>query len=160
MTDKTIGAELHSIGNLIKRISDNSCLCRYHRETGLTELQTRLIGFLHCNEGKDIFQKDIEKEFSIRRATVSVLLHSMEAKNLIIRESVPRDARLKKVILTEKSREIASTAQRDVARFDTMLREGISEEDMEAFFRVTEMIRRNIEKNFIDKEQREENLND
>ena len=154
MTDKTIGAELHSIGNLIKRVSDNSCLCRYHRETGLTELQSRVIGFLHRNEGKDIFQKDIEKEFSIRRATVSVLLHSMEAKDLIIRESVPRDARLKKVILTERSREIASTAQQDVARFDMMLREGIPAEDMEAFFRVTEMIRYNIEKNFKKTEEK------
>ena len=160
MTDKTIGAELHSIGNLIKRISDNSCLCRYHRETGLTELQARLIGFLHRNEGKDIFQKDIEKEFFIRRATVSVLLHSMEMKKLIVRESVPHDARLKKVILTEKSREIASAAQQDVARFEMMLREGISKEDMDTFFRVTGMIRYNIEKNFSDKEKREERHDD
>ena len=61
------------------------------------------------------------------------------------------------MILTERSREIASTAQQDVARFDMMLREGIPAEDMEAFFRVTEMIRYNIEKNF---KKTEEKLDD
>lgn len=156
MTEKTIGAELHSIGNLIKRISDNSCICKYHRQSGLTEMQTRVIGFLYCSGEKEIFQKDIEKEFSVRRATVSVLLNTMERKQLIIRESVAHDARLKKVLLTEKAKKLAATAQQDIARFEAMLEDGISKEDMEAFYRVTEMIRHNIEKNFITKEGADE----
>lgn len=152
--DRPIGAELHSIGNFLKRISENSCLCNYHRKTELTEMQTRVIGYLYRNFDRDIFQKDIEKEFYVRRATVSVLLRTMELKQLIVRESVPYDARLKKVMLTEKAESIALDAQQEVERFEAMLREGISPEDMDAFFRVMAMIRRNIEKHFPEKTER------
>lgn len=151
---RSIGSELHSIGNLLKRISENSCLCNYHRKTDLTEMQTRVIGYLYNHQDKDIFQKDIEKEFSIRRATVSVLLRTMEMKQLITRESVAYDARLKKVVMTEKSKEIAEIAGQEVLRFEKMLQEGIPEEDMEAFYRVMAMVRSNIEKHFTVKSEK------
>lgn len=154
--NKTIGSELHSIGNLLKRISENSCICNYRRQTELTEMQTRVICFLYQNRTRDIFQKDIEKEFSVRRATVSVLLRTMELKQLVTRESVSSDARLKKVVLTSKSENIAQIAQEEVARFEKMLQEDISPEDMAAFYRVTAKIRSNIEKHFPEKTEKGE----
>lgn len=154
--NKTIGSELHFIGNLLKRISENSCICNYHRKTELTEMQTRVIVFLYHNRRRNIFQKDIEKEFSVRRATVSVLLRTMELKQLITRESVSSDARLKKVMLTAKAENIAQIAQQEVSRFEEMLQEGISAEDMAAFYRVTEKIRGNIEKHFPEKAEKGE----
>ena len=158
--NKTIGSELHSIGNLLKRISENSCICNYHRKTELTEMQTRVIGFLYQNRTRDIFQKDIEKEFSVRRATVSVLLRTMELKQLITRESVSTDARLKKVVLTAKAENIAQIAQQEVARFEEMLQKGIPQEDMAAFYRVTEKIRSNIEEHFPEKAEKGESTID
>lgn len=146
-TIQKIGSELHSLFALIRRSHMNSCLCDYRRQTGLTEMQSRVIGFLFLNRNRDIFQKDIEKEFSIRRATVSVLLQSMEVKKLIRRESVPRDARLKKVLLTPKAEEMAAMANRELRRFEEVLREGISEEELKVFFNVTKKIRANIENN-------------
>ena len=146
-TIQKIGPELHSLFALIRRSHMSACLCDYRRQTGLTEMQSRVIGFLFMNREREIFQKDIEKEFSIRRATVSVLLQSMEVKKLIRRESVPRDARLKKVLLTPQAEEMAAMANRELRRFEEALREGISDEDLKTFFRVTEQIRSNIEKN-------------
>lgn len=146
-TIQKIGPELHSLFALIRRSHMSACLCDYRRQTGLTEMQSRVIGFLFMNREREIFQKDIEKEFSIRRATVSVLLQSMEVKKLIRRESVPRDARLKKVLLTPQAEEMAAMANRELRRFEEVLREGISDKDLKTFFRVTEQIRSNIEKN-------------
>lgn len=146
-TIQKIGPELHSLFALIRRSHMSACLCDYRRQTGLTEMQSRVIGFLFMNREREIFQKDIEKEFSIRRATVSVLLQSMEVKKLIRRESVPRDARLKKVLLTPQAEEMAAMANRELRRFEEALREGISDKDLKTFFRVTEQIRSNIEKN-------------
>ena len=119
-------------------------------------MQTRVICFLYQNRDRDIFQKDIEKEFSVRRATVSVLLRTMELKQLVTRESVSSDARLKKVVLTAKSENIAQIAQEEVARFEKMLQEDIPPEDMAAFYRVTDKIRSNIEKHFIEKTEKGE----
>ena len=146
-TIQKIGPELHSLFALIRRSHMSACLCDYRRQSGLTEMQSRVIGFLFMNREREIFQKDIEKEFSIRRATVSVLLQSMEVKKLIRRESVPRDARLKKVLLTPRAEEMAAMANRELRRFEEALREGISDKDLKTFFRVTEQIRSNIEKN-------------
>lgn len=51
---------------------------------------------------RNIFQKDIEQEFSISRATVSNLVQLVEKKGYISREAISEDARLKKLVLTNK----------------------------------------------------------
>ncbi|MGI5874266.1 MAG: MarR family winged helix-turn-helix transcriptional regulator [Bacillota bacterium] len=143
---QTVSAELHSLGNLMKRRGEKSRFCRYRRATRLTDMQTRIIGFLYDHRCEDIFQKNIEQAFSMRRPSVSILIQEMEAKQLVVRESVPYDARLKKVVLTEKSLCLANGAERELRQLEEMLTEGIPSEDLAAFFRVTARIRENIER--------------
>ena len=50
----------------------------------------------------------------------------------------------------DKAKEIATTANQEIIRFEKMLVEDIPEEDLEVFFRVTKQIRNNLEKNFKD----------
>lgn len=144
---KTVSFELHILTNLMKRESESSCLCKFHRQTDLTDMQSRIIAFLHQKKAEEIFQKDIEKEFSIRRPTVTILLQTMEKKNLVKREAVVYDARLKKVMLTPKSEELVKRSEEEMFRFEKMLTANISKEDMACFFRVTEKIRENLEEN-------------
>jgi DNA-binding MarR family transcriptional regulator len=144
---KTVSFELHTLTNLMKRESESSCLCKFHRQTDLTDMQSRIIGFLHKRKTEDVFQKDIESEFSIRRPTVSILLQTMEKKNLVKREAVAYDARLKKVELTPKAEELVKSSEREMLRFEKMLTSDISQEDLACFFRVTEKIRENLEEN-------------
>ena len=61
-----------------------------------------IIRYLYENREQDIFQKDIEQRFAVGRSTVTNLIQLMEKKGFVKRESVKQDARLKKVILTEK----------------------------------------------------------
>mgnify|MGYP000774081076 FL=1 len=49
-----------------------------------------------------MFQRDIEREFSITRSTVTNILQLMERKGYIQRLNVPQDARLKQLVLTEE----------------------------------------------------------
>ena len=51
----------------------------------------------------DVFQKDIEEEYSLRPPTATKLLKDMEKNGLIYREAVPYDARLKRIVATEKA---------------------------------------------------------
>ena len=153
--NQTVSAELHSLGNLMKRRGEKSLFCRYHRDPGLTDMQTRIIGFLYDHRFEDVFQKNIEQAFSMRRPSVSILIQEMEAKQLVARESVPYDARLKKVVLTDKSLRLAGDAERKLCRLEEMLTEGIPEEDLAAFFRVTAKIRGNLEQRLNESEQRE-----
>ena len=69
----------------------------------ITRMHHWIIGFLHHNSERDIFQRDIEAQFKISRSTTSSMLTLMEKKGLIMRLSVPGDARLKKLVLTERA---------------------------------------------------------
>ena len=64
--------------------------------------QGRTLHFLLA-QTDDIFQKDIEEEYSIRPSTATELLKQMEKNGLILREKVHYDNRMKKIDLTDKA---------------------------------------------------------
>ena len=66
--------------------------------------------FFAENADRDIFQKDFEEEFSIRRSTATKILQLMEKNGLIERQKVESDARLKKIVLTNKALDIHKKA--------------------------------------------------
>ena len=65
-----------------------------------------IMGFLYENRDRDIYQKDLEMKFGISRSTVTNILQLMEKKGYIRRVSVEKDARLKKLELTERGLQI------------------------------------------------------
>ena len=75
--NKSILLEFKHVSNLVKRfISNDSMLKQYD---GLTGVRLAVIGFIGENSiKKDIFQKDIENEFEIRRSTATCLLKQLE----------------------------------------------------------------------------------
>jgi DNA-binding MarR family transcriptional regulator len=93
-----IGREVNAFINRINR-QIGSIVSKYD----ITAAQAHIINFIF-NESKhqDVFQRDIEREFDIRRSSTTNALQLLEVKGLISRESVAIDARLKKVVLTEK----------------------------------------------------------
>ena len=57
----------------------------------------------------------MEKQFDLKRSSISLMLNNMEKNKLIERVAVSEDARLKKIVLTEKAiklnEKISSTIQ-------------------------------------------------
>jgi len=98
--DRKIGPEIHCTD---LKLSRN--LSAHVRKSGVDEVTMMhgwIIRYLYENREQDIFQKDIEQRFAVGRSTVTNLIQLMEKKGFVKRESVKQDARLKKVILTEK----------------------------------------------------------
>ncbi len=99
---------------------------------GLTSIQSRILGFVYNESAKrDIFQKDIEEEFEIRRSSVTSVLQLMEKKGYIKRISVSEDARLKKIILTEMGTEIQNKIYNRILEFEKSLEDGLNSEEKE-----------------------------
>lgn len=71
-----------------------------------------IISYLCENEDKNIFQRDIEREFDLSRSTVSTILKELEKEGLIERKSVIIDARLKKSYLLKKQKWLTRHAQK------------------------------------------------
>ena len=68
----------------------------------------------------------------------------MEKNGLITRQSVPYDARLKKIVLTDKAVEIQNFVNKNLDEFEEGISRGISNEELEVFFGVLEKIRENL----------------
>jgi DNA-binding MarR family transcriptional regulator len=71
---------------------------------GLTGPQAAILHFIYTQgKHRDIFQRDIESEFDIRRSSVTSGLQGLERNGFIRRDNVEGDARLKKLTLTDKA---------------------------------------------------------
>lgn len=105
--------------------------------------QGRTLHFLLA-QTDDVFQKDIEEEYSIRPSTATELLKQMEKNGLIVREPVSYDNRLKKIVLTDKALIYKKQVVDDLTELEETLTRGISEEKMKIFFEVMEKMMDNL----------------
>lgn len=104
-------------------------------ENGLTSIQTRVLGHLRMEEmkGKSVFQRDIEDVFRIKRSSVTSVLQTLEKKGLICRESVPGDARMKKLILTDAARKMQTCTYHALNNMEQEMKALFTEEEFLSF---------------------------
>ena len=132
---------IHKVDNQIKREIDQIA-CKH----GLTGIQSFFLKCIYDNaENGDVFQKDLEKEFDLKRSSVSLLLNNMEKSDLIQRVPVAEDARLKKIILTEKAMILNENISIAINSVENKLSENITLEEINVFYRVLDKIRNNLE---------------
>ncbi len=142
MKTPSVGLELRSLNNLI---------CRYfhyaaHREEvkSATGNNGRIIGFLAQNAGRDVFQKDIEQHFTITRSTASRVLGLMKRKGLIEKQAVAEDARLKKIVLTQKAWKIERMMREDAQNMERTLVRGFSDTEIRTLMEFLRRMKQNI----------------
>ena len=143
--EKDIGFAVRRLSNLIKRDVEKS-----RTRLGIDPVKGIngwAIKYFYDNRNKDVFQKDFETEFSIRRSTASCILKTMEQKGLIERLNVQSDARLKKIVLTDRAVEIHHRITEEIENREKRLRKGIPQEELEVFFKVMEQLSFNMEDN-------------
>lgn len=128
-----------SLGNKVIILSNQlkHYLHRAAEEEGISGSQSRILHFLAVGAEKgNIYQKDVEDFFCLRRSTVTQNLQAMEKNGLILRCSVEQDARLKKLVLTEKGRELEIRIHRKVLEMEHMLSRDLTEEEIAVFLEV------------------------
>lgn len=143
MKSPRIGVELRSLNNRIMRFMDSQS--NKSNVDAITGTNGWIIGFLARNRDRDIFQRDLEQEFGITRSTASKVVNLMVKKDLIRRESVPQDARLKKLILTPKALEVSEMMRADGKKLEETLTRGFSKEELENLYAYIERMKQNID---------------
>jgi len=96
------------------------------------------------HQDEDVFQRDLEKEFVMRRPTATNFIKKMEQAELIRREPVAYDARLKKIILTDKAFKLQAGMMAKKQEFETLLRDGLSDEEIGQFITTIQKIKHNL----------------
>lgn len=142
MWNYELGRNVHMLSRLLKRNTDIE-VTKY----GITGVQSAMIGFIYEEtRKKDVFAKDIEKAFDLRRASSAGLIQNMEKNGLIKREMVGNDARLKKIVLTEKALELRRKLDKSIKDMEKKMQEGLTKEEVEKYLELTKKMAKNLER--------------
>lgn len=143
-----VGYRLKTLNNLMKRNAER----HFGRKPDhATMMHSWILGFLQLREieGKDTFQKDIEGEFSINRSTTSEMLKLMCKNGMIQRIAVSHDARLKKIVLTDQSREFNRVMDQKMrTRYEELVK-GLTQKEIDEFSATADKLIDNL-KNVLD----------
>lgn len=135
-----IGKEIIVLSNRIKRRMRASS-----EALGLTDTQGRVLQYIwEESEKREVFQKDIEDSFGIRRSSVTEIIQLLERDGLVVRECVPRDARLKKLVLTERAIQIQKVMNGKICELEAEMQKDISQEEKEMLLKLLYKIQKNV----------------
>ncbi len=133
MKDKTIDYALRATWQAIARM--------YNEEAGKYET-TMATGFtlLSIDRDKGTPSTSLGPKMGMEATSLSRILKNMQAKGLIERKPNPDDGRSVLICLTELGREKRELSKAVVLRFNDVIKDSISEEKLETFFEVIDII--------------------
>ena len=120
----------------------------------LTPMQRHILNYILLETlHRDIYQKNLEEEFQVRKSTVSGILKLIEKNGFIYRESVKEDARLKRILPTKKAEALRPSILEHIHETEIRMTEGVSEQDLVLCKKVLYQMCQNLaEKNRENKE--------
>ena len=140
--ERMVGKKKKKVDNMISRLVIKETK---DKELLLSPIQIRIIKFILNNSNKEVFQRDIENKFEIRRSTTTGILNTMEKNNLIKREISKLDKRQNKIVLTSYGKELFLKIERDISKLENRIVNNISKEELNIFFNVIDKIINNLE---------------
>lgn len=141
MKERRIGKEIKKVQVLMARY-----ITKYmkNRENEVfSRIQIDIMEFLSKSE-EDVYQKDLEQEFDLRKPTISGILKTMEKNEVIERVEAKQDSRSKQIILTEKGKKICTEYMQRINKMENLIKKNISTEELKIFFKVIDQIRNNL----------------
>ena len=128
LNEMHVGRLIHILSHAMKRHDPTDVM----ENDDLTTMQKHVLKFILLETmHRDLYQKDIEEEFQVRKPTVTGILKLMEKNGYIYRESAKQDARLKQIIPTEKAEKIRPAILKSIEEGEVKMLRGIPREDVE-----------------------------
>lgn len=142
--EQFVGYEIHTLDNMFGR-----CIALLAEKHGITFMQGWIIQYLYEHPEEEVFQKDLEAFFHIARSTATGILQLMEKRGFLHREPVAHDARLKRLILSEKGRQQELTILQSLQELEIAFQKDIPPEKLAIFFEVIQQMKNNISANSL-----------
>ena len=140
---QVVPAQIRRVNNLISRRVNH-----YSRLNGVedvTAMHGWILAYLYECRDREVFQRDVERAFSITRSTVTNILQLMEKKGYIRRVSVPQDARLKRLVLTEEGAKAHQQIILSFRQTDQFISSLLTEEENAELLRLLNKLRAGME---------------
>lgn len=151
--EEQIGYQIKELGRLLdKNIVQKSLLSAGN--DSVTAMHGWMIGYLYHRRDREVFQKDMEADFHMAKSSVTAALQNLEKHGYIRRISVERDARLKKIELTESGLKFHDNVERSIDDMEERLASGLTEKQKQDFFTIIAQIRGQLEREIaLDREK-------
>ncbi len=139
--EKDCGAQINLLSRMLKRRLNVTL-----QGLGITAIQSRVMFYImdHCPAGP-VFQRDVEQAFSLSRSTATGILQQLEEKDLLRRESVPSDARLKNLVPTPRAAELDAEVRACLRQSEAVLTRGLSDGQVQLFKETLATMAANLE---------------
>ena len=113
--------------------------------TPLTDTQAIVLHYILFESRKrDVFGKDLESYFGIKASSVNSIINYLETAGYVRREPVKEDRRLKKLVATERAREIETWLMEIIHYGVVDIFAGFTEEEMQELKSLMEKMRVNL----------------
>ena len=136
-----LGLEVRILSNLIYNRMNQTAM----EIENLTIHQYWILSYLTTNLDKEVYQKEIEQLFSIKRSTTNEMLRTMETRGFIRRTVSSEDARRNILSVTEEGIAAREQLDQDLGQFMLQFFGDIPRSELEQFQRTLQTLRRNIE---------------
>jgi|TARA_B110000263_G_scaffold54234_3_gene45664 DNA-binding MarR family transcriptional regulator len=135
-----------SLGMLISQV-DRLCTKRFVQNShkvglDISQDQWMVLGPIWKNEG--ISQKDISEYCGKDKTSVTKIIDTLEKKNIVVRVPDQLDNRVKRVVLSNKGKELFLNVMPVIEQTRDELRSGISDKEIESLKTVLTKLYRNL----------------
>lgn len=138
-----LGAGLHALDNRIMRYMEQRFRA-IDREM-VTGTNGWILAYLLENADREVYQRELEREFGITRSTVSKVIKLMEQKGLVERCPDEHDARQRRLRLTEDAMIITRELDMEGKRLNERLLRGFNVNEIEILQGYMERMMRNMQ---------------
>ncbi|HIU82210.1 MAG TPA: MarR family transcriptional regulator [Candidatus Ornithoclostridium faecavium] len=139
---RPLGYEVKTLARMMKQRIDDTEFMRTNEQ--MTGMQGWVLGYFTRHDGEEIFQRDLEAEFRVRRSTMTQLLNTMESRGLIERVEYEKDRRLKKIVPTTLAREFMERSIEAINEAEAQLTQGFSQQELDTFYSFIERCKYNL----------------
>ena len=127
--------------------ASSMALKRMYNHVGAEYGVTQTIGFVLVYISKDgISPGKLSEKLEMKKSSLTRLLNNMEKQGCIYRKSDDTDKRITKLFLTEKGIKRRRIAKDTVLRFNERIMSQVTEDELEAFVKLSRIITVEVEK--------------
>jgi len=127
--------------------ASSMALKRMYNHVGAEYGVTQTIGFVLVYVAKEgISPGKLSEKLGMKKSSLTRLINNMEKEGCIYKQSDPADKRITKLFLTEKGLERRKIAKEKVLKFNEKIMSQVSDDELDAFIRVSKIITTEVEK--------------
>ena len=135
------GKMINRISNRLRRRS-----LKVQESIGISGAQGNILDYILVESvHRNVYQKEIEKEFGRRPSTATEALKLLEEKGLICRIPEEKDGRYKRIVFTQKARDVQTALRREIEESESVLLRGISVSEQRQFLEIAKKMLQNLD---------------